>query len=437
MGGAEGPPDEPEPEPDAGSGGGEPTGGGDSGETCSADDECPAIAPQCVEGSCTACGDSGGDALCEARDPARPVCAATGRCVACDPDGEGLCPADAPYCADDFTCGGCTRHADCGDDAGCDLAAAECLRADRVWWVDADRCVSTGGYGTQDDPYCRLEDAVANAVGTEPATIFVQGSESPYAAQISLNSAGKVLAIVGRGDPRVELAAAAAVANGGRLYLSGLELRAPGSGGVACTSHASVWLDDVDLVSAGIGVDAAHCDVWVRSSSLHHNPGGALRMREGSELSLQSSGLAANGTQAELTPALRLEGSFAEVVHASIVANRGVSPGGLSCDAASGGHVRGSIVAGLVLPALQCEAVTIQDSVVDLANPPGSGNVFSPFDVSRFADAAGGDVHLLAPQGPPSFEIAAWHVGDPMRDLDGERRVGIEGEVEPAGADRP
>ncbi|MBP7290571.1 MAG: hypothetical protein KBB21_28350, partial [Nannocystaceae bacterium] len=91
---------------------------------------------------------------------------------------------------------------------------------------------------------------------------------------------------------------------------------------------------------------------------------------------------------------------------------------------------------------IQCSNASISDSVTE-ANFPGGSNITTvgvmgaTESMSWFAGYASGNFHLT-PMAPAAILTAAqWQSGDPLVDIDGDARPGVDGSADVAGADIP
>jgi hypothetical protein len=307
-----------------------------------------------------------------------------------------------------------------------------------VWYVDQDDCIVTGGFGSSNDPYCALEDALSNIDSGESGTIVLRHADEPYTVPLTAPGGAGVLAVRGEGDPVVQWSQAAAHAPGGsRLYLEGLRLQSVDLHGVSCDAGASLWLDEMHVEAAGHGIDGDDCQVTVRRSVITNSLGGGVSLAGGSLVAVGSS-ISGNGEPGQSSPGIRLAAASLELVYSTVVGNHGLAPGsGIWCEPGSSVSIRNSIVAGDDAPALGCEAATVETSATDRETQAGEGNVLYEYRSADFQDPLDGDVHLRNPAISPFLDVARWREGDPMSDIDGDARLAIDGASDYAGADLP
>lgn len=68
---------------------------------------------------------------------------------------------------------------------------------------------------------------------------------------------------------------------------------------------------------------------------------------------------------------------------------------------------------------------------------PGEGNESAALDNTSFANFDETDFRLGGPGAALVANIARWVAGDPLVDIEGDLRVGVDGAMEAAGADVP
>jgi hypothetical protein len=449
---------------DASTGSGDTTGGeatsiADTGEPeCDGDgardEACPAEAPYCTSGTCTACPELPGG--CGEIDPAMPVCdAVTGACTAC------------------------TEHDECGSGA-CRIATGECFEDDNRLWVSANAdCMAATG--SEAAPFCTIDEALAAVVdqpGREPWAVLVAGAGVPYVLSDDAALFGRPLALIGPssgatarlvGLPPAHLDVSGA---GQDYYLARVSFDGNASEGTVldCAS-GDLWVDDVQIEGGTDSLAIGGCEVRMRRSRISQaqqwgvvvGPQGRFTLDEGE---IQSSN---GGVQTEGITTLRR----------TLVANH-YGMGGISAPAGSLslsncmmfsnvysiGHIDigSNVTASLnyvtaITEALSCTSANstyeIRNSIVDTIECPGmvmvdqslvapgdeglgADNVpFPPADYTQvFEDHPGGDLHVRMDPPPYLLGIAIPSASDPAVDFDGDARPGV-GQPDYPGADAP
>ena len=397
---------------------------------CGDDGECPADRPWCIDGGCRGCASLGGDAFC--RSVGEAICTPWGRCGACDPAATYGCTDAAPHCADDFACGGCTRQSDCGD-AGCDRAAAVCLEEAPVVWVDPAGCA--GGPERGAAPWCSLAEALAAIGESGSATIHLAAAEPPYRPPI--RRAGG--AVVIEGEPGVVLAPAgdAVTLDGAaRLTLTGVTIETAPSSSALVVDGGSAWLEDVQIRGGARGVVASGGMVELRRSRIEGPVREAVVAGGGAEVAMVQT-VVVHAARAPGTVALDVADARVALGYCTVVDNGTAPRTTVRCDEDGTLLVRASIVGGAVSPAFDCEDLRDEESVLDHAGPLGRGSRAQAPDPSDFVDLAAGDVHLSPNAVAAWAGVARWRRGDPLSDIDGDPRVGVDLAFEHPGVDRP
>lgn len=399
---------------------------------CSDDGECPADLPWCVEGSCRGCGSLGGDAYCRHRGA--EVCTPWGHCGACDPAAAYGCHDDAPFCADDYQCGGCTRQSDCGD-AGCDRGASRCLTDEAVVWVDAESCTHDGADGSADAPWCTLADALAGVGPDVSGTIHLVAAALPYPAAIVRE--GGSLVVVGHGDPQITADGdIVTVAAGARLTLHGVSI-APSDRAVGVTvAGGDVWLEDVRLVGGTAGLVARGGSARLHRARIEHPAREAIAASGSADVTLVDTAVV-GAAVAPGAHAIDVADARVALRYCTIVANGAAPRTSVRCDPGGSVAIRASIVAGHASPSFDCANLQDEGSVLDHDGPLGRGSRAEPLWPAAFVDLGAADVHLSA-QGRTAWAgVARWRTGDPLFDVDGDPRPGVDLAFEHPGVDQP
>lgn len=399
--------------------------------------DCPPERPFCDGAG--ACVDCSGLASCAAVDPAHPVCdAMSGACVQCSADDASACGGNTPICdVDQQTCTKCSAHEQCTSGA-CDLGTGACFPDDAVLWVD--RAANPCGTGTQDSPFCEIQDAVETIAANTPTVVKVKPGAMTYKTKIDVAS-GAVVAILGDGGmPVVDVLADAALINdNARVYFSRLQLGSSltTAKGFLCVG-GDVWTDRVDITARkSVAIDAIDCNIRLRRSRVYLNPGGGLKLSGGSTR-IENSFVTSNGTGFSSFAGVYLTNN-AELtaVYTTIIDNdAAMNADSLHCVNPGLVTIRNSVMFGQsAMSSVNCTGAEATESVIDAMAIAGSGTQVVPtVQATWFKDPANGDFHIKALA--PFKDIAVWHTGDPAVDYDGELRPSIDATPDYAGADR-
>lgn len=394
--------------------------------------------PYCnADGECVGCVELGG---CDALPDISPVCnAASGLCVQCTADDVGACSGTTPVCSSMNLCTGCKDHEQC-DSGACNFATGACF--DQILYVDRAAVCATGD-GSQESPYCEIQDAVGNALPGELTVVKVKSSPGSYAKQIQIG-AGRTVAIVRDGNGAVTLSVPdldpVVVNDAAMAFLYNLRITGGAlSKGVLCL-NASVWLDRVQIDKReGHAIDAFGCMLTVRRSKIYDNQAGGVKASDGNTR-IENSYIVQNGNSFGEVAAISLSNNAElEVVYSTIADNDAKNGLGdsLDCNAAGAVSLRNTILFGkTAATSVMCPAVTIKDSVVDSMSLTGTGVVHEPdLDPAWFIAPATGNFAIKVDT--PFKDNAVWRAGDPAIDYDGDQRLADDGAMDYSGADRP
>lgn len=392
--------------------------GSTSTAACAGDAECESPTPLCREGQCVPCSlAEDPDSACAERFEARPLCV-EGRCVQCTAEDMSACVETTPVCDDGSgECVGCSQHEQCPASA-CNLQVGSCLPEDRVWWVDADALGCLTGDGSEAAPYCTLAAARANIGAGEQGTIVLRSRMGglAYPENLTIN-AGRVVALRAASGPAPRIGgtgvgAPVTVSGGGIGYVEGI--RVDGSVGSVAVQVVGAVLD-------------------LRRATVVLNPGGAIGLSNGAELTADNTVLGANGSALVDAQALRVTDSSFALRYVTVAGNDSSGIASISCTGSSGGTLRNSIVAGLDPGSIACPGLEVQTSAVDTMLEGQGVVVLGPFDPGWFQAPGAGDFHVTP--GHPFVDVARWELGDPPVDLDGDLRPERPGTPDVAGAD--
>lgn len=399
--------------------------------------QCPAETPYCLaEGTCAGCSAL---ASCADIDAATPACdEGSGLCVECTAADASACGGTTPVCdAAGNSCAACVAHEQCPSGA-CDLVTGACFEA--ALWVD--RQADCGGDGSEEAPFCEVQDAIETIDPGAPTLVRVKPGGT-YKTKIDVGS-GVIAAIVGEGaSPAIDVDVDSLLVNeDARVYLKNLRFvgSSMSAGKAIVCLNAEVWTERVELSSReAVAIDAIGCALQLKRSRVYSNPGGALKLAGGS-LHLENSFVTSNGSNFSEFGGIHVtSGGNLTAVYATIVGNNSDNAAdSLDCTAPGDVSFRNSVLFGQS-PATSviCDGVVASDSIVDSAQFEGSRNVtVEPSAQSAwFKDAANGDFHVKA--GAPFAELARWRADqDPAVDYDGDARPATDLAPDWAGADR-
>jgi hypothetical protein len=393
------------------SGDGEPTGDGDpdTSPDCTDSSECGSSTPLCEDGSCVSC--SASSLTCADEYPATVCDASSGACVTCTTEDTSQCPANAPACVDN-ECVKCSSHDQCPGSA-CELDVGTCFDSPVVH-VDGDPGCDNGGDGSAETPYCTIAAAVANVTGQKRVVVLHEAA-GPYYESITVAGNGTMVAFIGAaGEKPVWQNQDAANAS----------LRA--DNGAAVYAHSVAFRSSTNsAVVVSLGGKASLTLCRISGSDL-----AAVSVSDGT-LFVQNSFV---GVQAIGVPAVSLSAGTLKIEYSTIGAGFGGNASAVVCtNGGAGSTIRNSIALNYSAAAeIACANATVENVFVDATFDE---------DSNWFVDFANGDFHI-APNAPTTFTeplstFATWTTGDPLFDIDGDARVGIDGASDYAGADVP
>ena len=362
--------------------------------------ETPICGPQ---GVCLACGESGKPtAECAAKDPDFPACSESGACVECTSENENPCVGTTPVCENE-ECRGCVAHEECAETA-CAYASGECFPGGCEQEVP-------GEYGTI--------QAAVNAVADEGFCVVRVGEAGAidYVGSVVIDG-GKRIALLNGGATEVVVQGVGGtptlgVSGGSEAYVEGLRFGGNGSG-------------------AGMSLSGNGSRLYVDRSEVVDNNGGGVEVLSGGYLRLANSTVGGNGAE----PAVAVESGTAELIYATAVGT-GLNGRVLTCGVGGSSSVRNSLLFGEDdADEVTCAniEVTYSASEQDLG---GEGNESVLLSTASFANFLAADFHLSIAGAGMVANVARWTTGDPLLDLDGDARAGVDGTMEHAGADVP
>ncbi len=400
--------------------------------------------PFCFESACVGCEGAGGDEFCGALDSLAPACDLSGGgCVPCGDAGRPICLDATPVCDDGGSCLACTAHEQCSQSA-CHLGPDDpllghCFAPEEVWWIDAD--APCPGQGTEEEPYCSLQDTAAMVVPGDARVLRVLGG-SAYAERASF-SGEMTVAIIGDGYPQIsgnpgQQAATLLFDDGVTAYVQGVQLiDNPLTHGLMCNLSYARIEDTHIRDNGGWGVfDFDPCELDIQRTAIVGNEDGGIRLH-GGHLELTNASVGLNGVGGNST-GVRIEDGEADILYSTIIGNNGVGADSIECINATG-SLRNSIVTGLepLSIALDCFPLLMEHNAVDSANFASGTNVeVDVYNEIFYNNPAAGDFTLSAPPLTPFGDVALWMEGDPQFDADGTPRP-IDGSTGFVGVDEP
>jgi hypothetical protein len=281
-----------------------------------------------------------------------------------------------------------------------------------VYYVDDNGACP--GDGSEAAPFCLIQDAI-DAVGPQGAgTIWIApGAGIGYAEDLSIVD-GQTIALGGSG---VAPSVLNPVADGATSTLT-----------VAGASTV-VYLEHLLLRVSGEGpaIDVSAGTLVGTRLQLRQNAGGAIALTDGANLSLVNSIV---GSISPFATALSVTESTADLLHVTLV---GSSAPALSCDAPLSVTLRNTIVLeAWIGPELECDEAVLVNSATE-----AEVGDFTTNGPNWFVSLGASDFHLT-PEGAAAFDgLGQWNTGDPLTDIDGDPRPGVDGAPDFPGADVP
>ncbi|MBK6923527.1 MAG: hypothetical protein IPH07_39430 [Deltaproteobacteria bacterium] len=378
---------------------------------CAGDDECGGPGtPICIDQVCSPCES---DAQCAAKDPANPACRDDGQCVQCTASNDDGCGGATPICdAAVNTCMGCAFHEQCPDSA-CRIATGECFD-------EAD--VHTVGAGQDFEDFT----AAAGSLGAEMAVLRV-ASGVDFNEAIVLSGSSAVWAILDANpdDDTLPLWARTSgntstlsIDAGAEVYIQGISV----SGNIGSSMFPGIAVDNASL--------------YLDRARVVQNAGGGISLDNGGYALVRNSFVGGNGNGASDTPGLKCSDSDAVVLYTSLVRNDAINDDTLTCNAGSNVDVRNSLLLGRDPSSINCNA-TVTYSVVDEMFAGTGNHQVAMLNNMWFVNVGASDFTPTA-MGLAEFgDVAQWQSGDPLVDIDGDARPGVDGSADVAGADIP
>ena len=401
------------------------------------DPDCPEENPYCIDGTCGTC-DVADAGFCASVDAATPVCHADwGQCVGC----MGNADCDQGACSPALTCVECFRHDQC--DAACDLEEGECIPFNSQTWVDDSGCgppqapAVDPGTGSQEDPYCWIGTAIANIEDNAVGAVLIQGGTTPIEEDLRVTTPKTVALIASPagtiGNVGVGLTVGGA---GARVYVQGLNFENTAEVGIDCSFGGRIWLDNVEFSQMDQAIAADDCKIVMQRAGVHNIGTDAVVVTGGTRLRMEASTVIAGLDTTAGAVGVRAEGAELDIAYSTVLGGGGnATIRSLSCDNASSGSVRNSVLAGVGGDSVGCVDAVFETNVVDTAGLGESNTVFEQLDPLWFANLDEYNAHLDLTA--PFADVAVWQLSDPVFDLDDDRRSTYPGLTEYAGADQP
>lgn len=395
-------------------------------------DVCPPDAPFCVGWACVRCSDTDPLATCATAEGAPgPVCDVNGACVQCTAEDATACSGTTPICDPAANaCTACTAHNQCPGDAGCHLFEGSCLPSDAVFMVDsgAPMCDQAG------QPYCSITSALAAAGTGTQATIRV--AAGAYIESVVIGS-DAVVAIVGTGD--VTIAAnggspSVQLSTGGTGYLSAMAVdnlaAAPG-----IESAGDLRLDGVTIQDADTGLLSTEGRVHLEGVRIINNALTGVSVGGMDDVVLRNVIIAANGTGTAPRGFVTSAATPFSMVYTTIAFNAGTNAGAINCAGEATRTVRNSIlVSNSFMNTINCgESLTVTNSVVADPDHEGEPTNVPVLDDTGLLFGAAFEIGT----GSVAEGVAVWLDGDPLVDINGTTRPGVDGSPDAAGANVP
>ena len=259
--------------------------------------------------ACRACNPSNpsDDIACKNRKPETPRCGPQGACVACvvhaDCAGQDL---RKPACVNN-SCTACRQSSDCASRV-CS-ADGSCAPTTEVLFVNNKNgsCQAGAHKGTQEDPFCLIQDAVDVASASGKTLISIEPSTRAYeAVRINQATSAQGLYLIGAGSSgslvriegvNTEPALSVSALGGKKVVLSvrGVELVGTRqTSAVVCESGAELTLVGSSIHDAGLdGITASGCSVTLDALRIFRNGRNGLSLT-GSTYTVASSMIWAN-----------------------------------------------------------------------------------------------------------------------------------------------
>ncbi|MGH1348987.1 MAG: right-handed parallel beta-helix repeat-containing protein [Nannocystales bacterium] len=380
-----------------------------TGPECMGNPECmdPAL-PFCIEQTCSPCSasvDVSPDEACAGLDEAAPLCV-DDACVQCTVEDASACGDTTPLCdAESNTCVACSFHEECQDigSPACNLTTGACFDPQAVTEVSLSSANA-------------LQNAIDTVADGAEHAIVITGGSGLHTAAVD---GGKTIAIVSNSSAVRAINGNTApvltvTGNSTTAFLHRIRLEDSDDVGIAVTSGASLFAD---------------------STQVAQNAGGGVTLASGTSAQLRNCIIGLNGSGLAATEGIQTAGDLT-LLYSSVIANDGSGPQSLTC---SGGSalVRNSILVGQDASSVSCGVIDASNSASDGVLAGAENENVGPLNTGWFVNAAGGDFRL-SPTGQTEFaDIAAWLIGDPPFDFEGDARPNVDGTADHAGADTP
>ena len=207
-----------------------------------------------------------------------------------------------------------------------------------------------------------------------------------------------------------------------------IQTNAPGNPTINVNNGVAIF-DGLELSQNGSreGVLVSGATFIAQRSRFVGNIDGGLTATGGATVRLENCFVGGNGTVA---PAISATDSDLEIVYSTLARSFNPDEPVIECTTPMSTTIRNSIVANEAINAgaeISCPGATLEGNAVETSTD------LSPW----FSAFPQGNYHLT-PAGAATFaDAATWQSGDPLVDIDGEPRAGMDGAMEHAGADLP
>jgi len=311
------------------------------------------------------------------------------------------------------------------------MSTGACMPADRVWWVN--QAVAVSGEGSEGSPFKTIAEALALIGAGEAGTVIV-ATVNPHVEAVSVPG-GRTLALLGDGEGaslEIQGMPVLQVNSNATLFAANLAIN-KGTPGLFC-SGGSVWLNASSiLANAGRGLSIDDCTVTLRESRVANNGQAGVHLIAGHVRMVNSMVSALSPS----VPAVLIAGGSVDVVYSTLVSGGLGAPAVECTNGGAASEFRNSIIGSLDVSSefSGCGNATVTTSAVEgeLDDNVSLGNLVA----SWFVDFNGGDLRLSGTAPSEIATAAVWLDGDPLTDIDGTARPGVDGAPDYAGAAVP
>jgi hypothetical protein len=256
-----------------------------------------------------------------------------------------------------------------------------------------------------DDGFCVIRLSENGGTDYVDTTVVIDGGKR--IAFLNAEVGVSQVIIQGVGDPTFT------VSDASEVYLQRLRVSGNGS----------------DL---GLQVSGNNSSLDLDRTEVVQNAGGGIAVAAGAYLRLRNSIVGGNGAAA----AVSVASGVADILAATLV-GPGINGRALSCGVAGSATARNSLFFGEDdNDEVNCADLDVTYSASEQALA-GTGNESVELTDTSFQTFPSANFHLSLGGAALVDDIARWTTGDPLVDIDGEPRAGVDGTMEHAGADIP